>query len=386
MRQIPIDFGFREEHDLLRKEARRFLAERCPMSEVRRLADDPLGHDPTLWKEIGGLGWLGVALPEAYGGAGLGSVALCLLLDEMGRRLVPSPFLASLLASFAIDAGGSESQKALWLPEIASGTRIATLALTEPSGGFEPDSVRATASPCEGGFVLRGQKTHVQDARNAGLVVAPFREPSGQVSIFAIELPSPGVVIEAEVGVDPTRRSARVAFEGTRVGASARLEAPGAAALEHAHVRGFAALAAEMVGAADATLELTRQYAIDRKQFGHPIGFFQAVKHPIVDVMVGVELARNHALGAAAAIDHADPCKAESASRMAKAMASDVFSLAVRKGVQLHGGYGFTIDCDVHHYFKRALWSRATLGDAPHHRHRLAAMLVDRDVLASGAP
>ena len=385
MTQIPIDFGFAEEHDLLRKEARRLLAERCPISEVRRLAEDPLGYDPALWKELGSLGWVGLALPEAHGGAGLGSLPLALVLDEMGRRLLPSPYLASLLAAFAIEEGGGEAQKARLLPGIASGERIGTLALTEPSGGFEAASVRATAEPSEGGFVLRGQKSHVLQAQHAHTLVAPFREPSGHVSLFAVDLPAKGVVVEPEIGVDPTRRCARVAFEGVRVAAAARLEGRGEAARRRAHVRGCAALAAEMVGAADAALEMTRQYAVDRKQFGRQIGFFQAVKHPIVDVMIGIELSRNHVLGAAAALDHASPQDAEVSARMAKALASDVFATAVRKGVQLHGGYGFTIDCDMHHYFKRALWSRATLGDGPHHRRHLAAALIDRDVTGAEA-
>lgn len=376
MAQIPVDFGFREEHDLLRKEARRLLTERCTLADIRRLAEDARGYDAALWKELGALGWMGLALPEAHGGAGLGYVPLVLLLDEMGRRLLPSPYLASLFAAFAVEAGGSEAQQARWLPALASGERSGALALTETGGGFEAGSVHATAEPSEGGFVLRGQKSHVLSAQDAGFLVAPFREPSGAVSLFAVELPAKGVVVEPETGVDPTRRCARVAFDGVRVSKDARLEG-GERALRATHLRATVALAAEMVGAADAALEMTRQYAVDRKQFGRQIGFFQAVKHPIVDVMIGVELARNHVLGAAAALDHAGPAEAEIAVRMAKALASDVFATAVRKGVQLHGGYGFTIDCDMHFYFKRALYSRATLGDAAHHRRHLAAILMD---------
>jgi alkylation response protein AidB-like acyl-CoA dehydrogenase len=380
--QIPIDFGFSEEHELLRQQSRRLLEERCPISEVRRLSEDPLGYDPAVWKELGALGWVGLALPEAHGGAGLGFLPLSFVLEEMGRRLLPSPYLPCLLAAFAIENGGSQAQKARWLPAIASADAIATLALYEPSGGFEAGAVVATAEPTEAGWVLRGQKTHVLAAASAQLVVAPFREPSGHLALFVVELPAKGVALEAEIGVDGTRRAARVCFEGVRVGPDARLEGRGEAALHRTHVQGFAALAAEMVGAADAALVMTRDYAINRKQFGRQIGFFQAVKHPIVDIMVGVELSRNHALGAASALDHA-PGDAEIAARMAKALASDVFALAVRKGVQLHGGYGFTIDCDMHLYFKRALWSRATLGDGPQHRRHLAAALLDRD--AAGA-
>jgi alkylation response protein AidB-like acyl-CoA dehydrogenase len=374
----PAGFGWSDEHGLLRDEARRLLEERCPISEVRRLAEDPLGHDPALWKELAALGWLGLTIPEALGGAGLGSLHLALLLEEMGRCLLPSPYLTHVLGARAIEAAGSRAQQERWLPAIAAGDVLASLALCEPSLSWEPDAVEATALPADGGFVLRGRKVHVQDASSAGLLVAPFREPDGGLALFALELPTAGVTIEPEIGVDPTRRSMRVDLEGVRVGADARLERDGAAALQATFVHGYAALAAEMVGGAEATLEMTRRYAVERKQFGRSIGSFQGVKHPLVDMMVGVELARSHAIAAAAALDH-DPTAAETPARMAKALASDVYPQVVRKGVQLHGGYGFTIDCDVHLYFKRALVSRSALGDGVHHRRSLAELLLERD-------
>jgi acyl-CoA dehydrogenase len=375
--EAPAGFGWSDEHALLRDEARRLLEERCPISEVRRLAEDPLGHDPGLWKELAELGWLGLTIPEALGGAGLGSLHLALLLEEMGRCLLPSPYLTNVLAARAIEAAGSRSQQERWLPAIAAGDVAASIALCEPSLSWEPDAVEARAEPADGGFVLHGRKVHVQDAASAGLLIAPFREPDGRLALFALELPSAGVTIEPELGVDPTRRSMRVDLEGVHVGRDARLEGDGTAALRTAFVHGYAALAAEMIGGAEATLEMTRRYAVERKQFGRSIGSFQGVKHPLVDMMIGVELARSHALGAAAALDH-DPARAETPARMAKALASDVYAQVVRKGVQLHGGYGFTIDCDVHLYFKRALVSRGVLGDAVHHRRHLAALLLDR--------
>jgi alkylation response protein AidB-like acyl-CoA dehydrogenase len=213
---------------------------------------------------------------------------------------------------------------------------------------------------------------------DAGLVVAAFREPSGRVSLFAVELPASGVSIDDEVSIDPTRPTARVAFDGVRVASDARLDGDGAAALAATLVRGCAALAAEQVGGAESVLLLVRDYAIDRKQFDRPIGFFQAVKHPIVDMMCGVELARSLACGAAAALD-AGSASAPVHARMAKVLAGDVYANAVRKGVQIHGGYGFTWDCDVHFYFRRALWSRPMLGDAIHHRRALAGVLFDGD-------
>jgi alkylation response protein AidB-like acyl-CoA dehydrogenase len=373
--QIPADFGFTEEHEVLRQSARRFLEERCAISEVRRLAESPHGNDPALWKEIAQLGWLGLVLPEARGGAGLGHLHLALLLEETGRRLLPAPVFAALLAGFALEAAGSAAQRARLEPALASGDLVATFALCDAGGGWEAPEIEATAEARDGGFALRGVKPFVIAGAEAGLVIAPFRERSGDLALFAVDLPTRGVRVESEIGVDPTRRSARLVFEDALVSASSRLESPGAEALHRVHVRGFAALAAEMVGGAESTLQMTRDYAIARKQFDRQIGAFQAVKHPIVDAMIGVELARTHVLAAAAALDHA-PDSAEVPARMAKAIASEVYPAAVRKAVQLHGGYGFTWDCDAHFYFKRALWSRAMLGDGAHHRWFLAGELL----------
>jgi alkylation response protein AidB-like acyl-CoA dehydrogenase len=372
--EVPVDFGFTPEHELLRDSARRFLEARCPVSEVRRLAEDPLGHDPKLWRDLAELGWLGLVLPEAHGGAGLGHLHLALLLEEMGRALLPSPFFGCLLAGIALREGGSEAQRARWLPAIASGETLATLAVCEPGTSWEPDAVDARAEAADGGFVLRGRKTHVEGAATAQLVVAPFRERDGGIALFAVELPAPNVRIEREIGVDATRRAGRMDFEGVCVGTDARLAGDGLRALRATWLRGWAALAAEMVGGADAVLEMTRRYAIVRKQFDRPIGSFQAVKYPLVDTLVGVELARTHALAAAALLDRS-PEAAEPLARMAKALASEVYPAAVRRGVQLHGGFGFTIDCDVQLYFKRALASRGTLGDGVHHRRHLAENL-----------
>ena len=373
---VPTDFGCTEEHALLRSEARRFLSERLPMAELRKLADAGVGFDRALWKELAQLGWVGLVLPEAQGGAGLGWLHLEIVIEEMGRRLVPGPFLGSLLAGVAIEQGASAAQRARLLPSIASGDAIATVALCEAGGAFEASGVTATAEAAGGGFVLRGQKTHVLCGADANLVVAPFREASGRVALFAVELPATGVSIEAEVGIDPTRPAARVAFDGVRVGAESRLDGDGDEAWRAMLVRGLAALAAEQVGGAESVLLETRDYAIARKQFDRQIGFFQAVKYPIVDMMCGIELARSLAVGAASALDAGSP-GAETLARMAKAQISDVYCNAVRKGVQLHGGYGFTWDCDVHFFFRRAMWSRAMLGDGIHHRRWLAERLFE---------
>ncbi len=372
---IPADFGFTGDHELAAKEARRFLAERCPLGSVRRVVDARADHDPALWRDIAGLGWVGLGWPEAWGGAALDRLHLALLLEEMGRALLPSPFVACQLALEALAVAGSEDQQLRWCPDIIAGERIASFASSEPGGYSEPGQILTRAVPAEAGFALHGDKSHVLAGASADLVVVPARSSAGPIELFVVELPHPGVRVEREVCVDATRPTARLSFDGARVPAAARLARGGQAALATVLARGAAMLAAEMVGAAEAVLVMTRDYAAERQQFGRAIGSFQAVKHPIVDMMCGVELARSLSLAAAAAIDH-DPASAERAARMAKAYAGDALSFAVKKGVQLHGGFGFTWDCNVHLYFKRALWSRATLGDAAHHRRHLATLLL----------
>lgn len=358
-------FGFQEEHELARRAARRFIAERCPLTEIRRWVDDPIGYDPALHREAAALGWLS--------SSELGSLHLGLLCEELGRALWPTPLFASLIALGLLEAA-DVGQRDRFESAIASGEMVATLAWSEPGGAWLPEQITTEASAVDGGFVLRGKKTHVLAGQTANLLIVPCREASGTTAPFLVELPAKGVTIEPEVCVDTTRRTARVLLDGVRVERSGRIDGDGPALLRRALLRGAALLACEMVGAAEAVLEKTRSYAIERQQFGRAIGSFQAVKHPIVDLMMGVELGRSLALGAASLLD-TPGAESEQAARMAKAHAGDVLSYGVQKGVQLHGGFGFTWDCDVHFYFKRALWSRGTLGDSLHHRAELAKSL-----------
>jgi acyl-CoA dehydrogenase len=325
-----------EEHALLRAEARRWLDERFPIARVRALADGPDGEDPADWKELADLGWLGLVVPEKHGGAGLGAVHLSVLMEEAGRRLVPSPLLASTLAALALIHDGSEAQRSRWLPALASGESRLVLA-TGPS---------------------------VWGAERADALVAPSH---GGVEV--IEARAGGVRVEPESVLDRTRRSARV----SRDGAPLRADAPSAPLTAWACV----ALAAEMAGGADALLAMTAAYAATREQFGKPIGSFQAVKHPLVNVLIGVESLRSLVYAAASALDAASP-DAETLARMAKAKACDVYVFAASRAVQLHGGYGFTIDCDAHLYFKRAQTTRPAFGDAMSQRRWLAERLIDR--------
>lgn len=372
----PTDFGFTEEHDVLRDGARRFLEARCPIDAVRRMAADPLGHDPALWKDMAELGWAGLMVDEEHGGAGLGYLHQALLLEETGRRVLPSPLLATTFAAIALQRAGDADQQARWLPAIASGEAIGTLALTEPRASWEPTDVDAVAERDGDGWTLSGEKTHVLSLSHADFVVAPFR-CDGDVSLFIVDTGVAGTTARAEVGVDPTRRTGRLCFDGVRVDDTARLARGDVTALDDIHTRATALLSAEMVGGAESALLMTRDYAIDRKQFNKQIGAFQAIKHPLVEIMIGVEQSRSLAYAAAAALDQPGSSGATLA-RMAKALVSDVFWYATDRGIQFHGGFGFTIDCDMHFYFKRAIWCRAMLGDAPHHRRHLADELLDR--------
>lgn len=348
MANVPRDFGYTSDHDLLRKTARRLLGEKCPIGEVRRLIDDARGWDPALYAELAELGWLGLVLDEAHAGAGLDHLSLALLLEETGKALLPGPHLASIIAGIAVQTAGSDAQRTRWLAAIADGSLIATVAFTEPSSSWEPPAYATTARPSDGGYLLDGIKTHVLYGADAALVIVPAWL-EGELALFAV--PTSVARVEPEVTVDSTRRTARLTFAAARVDADARLEAVGWAAIQS---RALLCVAAEAVGAGQAILAQTRAYAIDRTQFGRPIGSFQAVKHPIVDVMIGIEKARSLTYYAAAALE-LDPDAAPTYCRAAVVAAQESLSFAADRGVQIHGGYGFTWDCDAHLFMKRSL-------------------------------
>jgi len=372
---IPDDFGYGEEQALLRREARKVL-EASTTAAVRGWMETPAGYDEAMWKTASEAGWLGLSVPAEHGGSGLGAVSLAVLMEEMGRSLLPLPFLGALFTTLVLSEAGSEAQKARWLPAIAEGKLFGAVGIEERAGGWDFTHVEASARSERDDLLLYGGKDLVVDAPSANLLLATFREEAGP-SLFAVEARAPGVAISPDQLVDATRRSGAVRFDGVKVGEEARIGAPGAAlsVLGRVMPRIWTALAAEMVGGADRLLAMTVDYAKIRQQFGRPIGAFQAVKHPLVDVLARVELTRSLVYRAAAAIDHA-PAQSERLSRMAKALASDTYALAAAKAVQLHGGIGFTWECDVQLYFKRAQWSRAAFGDAAHHRRRIAEMVL----------
>jgi alkylation response protein AidB-like acyl-CoA dehydrogenase len=363
-----------DEHVLLRDEARRWLAERVTAAELRRLAKDPRGDEPSLWKEIAALGWTGLVIPEAQGGAGLGAVHLAVLAEESGRRLLSSPLLPSLLAAKLIELAGDAAQRERWLPGVARGDAVATVAHVEPGGAWEAG---ATSATLDGGR-LTGAKHHVWAAGTAQHLVVPVRE-GGTLRLAVVRADAAGVAVEAEAGVDPSRRTGRVRFVRAPCDV---LAGDAEAAWRSFRPWAWLALAAEMAGGADAALAMTAAYAATRVQFDKPIGSFQAIKHPLVNVLIAIESLRTLVYAAASALDAGDS-EAERLARMAKAAASEAYPFACSRAVQFHGGYGFTEDCDAHLYLRRALSSRPALGDGREHRAAIASTLLG--VLGDGA-
>ncbi len=375
-----MDFGFSAEQDMLRQTVRAFLAENCPTSFVRQMMDDERGYKPELWKEMADLGWLGLAFPEEYGGQGLGFVDLTVILEEMGAVLLPSPFLSSvLLAGQTILLGGSEAQKKMYLPNIADGSLIATLALTEPSGRFDAAGITdVKALPSADGFSLSGTKLFVPDAHVADvMIVAARTKESGDksygISLFLVDASSAGVSTTLLKTMDQTRKQCEVVFENVIVGRDRLLGLldMGWPVLQKVLNIATAALCAEMVGGAQRVLDMSVAYAKERVQFGRPIGSFQAIKHKCAEMMLQVESAKSAAYYAAWAVDEDVP-EAPLAVSMAKAYCSDAYRFTAGEGIQVHGGIGFTWEHDMHLYFKRAKNCEFTFGDATYHRELVA--------------
>lgn len=378
-----MDFGFSDEQDMLRQTARAFLQENCPTTFVRQMMEDERGYSPKLWKDMAELGWLGLAFPEAYGGQGLGFVDLTVILEEMGAALLPSPFLSTvLLAGQTLLVGGSEAQKNAYLPKIADGSLIATLAMTEPSGRFDAEGIAEVKAAAEGdGFRLSGTKLFVLDAHVADVMIVAARtkeagDKSFGISLFLVDRNTPGVTITVLKTMDQTRKQCEVVFDQVQVGRERLLGMldMGWPILHKVLNIATVALCAEMVGGAQRVLDISVNYAKERVQFGRPIGSFQAIKHKCADMMLQVESAKSAAYYAAWAVDE-DAAEAPMAVSMAKAYCSDAYRNTAGEGIQVHGGIGFTWEHDMHLYFKRAKYSEFTFGDAAYHRELVAQEL-----------
>ena len=377
-----MEFGFSQEQEMLRATARRFFENECPSAFVRKMMDDPAGTTPEFWQKLAEQGWLGLIYPEAYGGAGLGLVDLAVLMEEMGRAVVPGPFFSNvLLGGLALLDAGSEDQKKEWLTRIASGEGKVPLAWTEPNARWDAAGVTLAAKETRGGFVLSGTKLFVHDAHTADALVVAARTgegatPEDGVSLFLVPGGAPGLNVKLLPTMDQTRKLCEATFAGVTVGHEALVGEKGRGWMPLAKVidKATVGLCAEMCGGALKVLEMTTEYAKIRIAFGKPIGSYQGVKHKAADMLVDAENAKSITYYAAWAVDQGVP-EAPLAASMAKAYVSDAFRRVAGTGIQLHGGIAFTWEHDLHLYFKRAKGSEFAFGDATYHRERVAQLI-----------
>jgi alkylation response protein AidB-like acyl-CoA dehydrogenase len=348
-----MNFDFSDEQKQMRDEARKFLAEQCPPKAVREVLDGKAPYDKSLWKGLAEMGFLGVAIPEQFGGAGAGHLELCVIAEEMGRALAPVPFSSTVyLAAEAILIAGSDAQKQKWLPKIASGDAIGTLALFEGKGNPSPKAIKLTAN----GGVLNGVKKPVADGAIADFAVVAARSgTSGResdISLFIVDLKAGGVEVKPLTNIDLTRGQAEISFK------DAKAEPLGAAGegwgvITQVLDRAAVLMAFEQVGGADRALEMGRDYALDRIAFGRPIGSFQAVKHMLADMYVSATLARSNCYYGAWALS-TNAGELPEAAAAARISATQAFQHCAKNNVQVHGGMGFTWEFDCHMYYRRA--------------------------------
>ena len=366
-----MNFAFSEEQEELRKTVRAFLEQKSSEAEVRRLMETTEGYDPAVWSQMGDqLGLQGLAIPEEYGGSGYSWVELGIVLEEQGRALECAPYFSTVvLAANAIIQSGDEAAKKDYLPGIAAGETIATLAFTEPSGKWDEGGITMEATKTADGYTLSGTKMFVLDGHTASLVIVAARV-GGAVSLFAVEGDAAGLVRTALSTMDQTRKQARLEFSNT----PARLlgaEGSGWDALSTVLDLASVGLSAENVGGAQKVLEMAVEYAKVRVQFGRPIGSFQAIKHKCADMLLEVESGKSaayYAMWCAAEMNEELP----SVASLAKAYTSEAYFHAAAENIQIHGGIGFTWEHPAHLYFKRAKSSELLFGDPTYHRELLA--------------
>lgn len=371
-----MNFAFSEEQDQLRDVVRRFVEEKSSEAEVRRLMDTEVGYDPNVWSQMANeLGLQSLHIPEEFGGQGFSFVELAIVFEEQGRRLLCSPYFATVaLATNAILNAGTSEEKAALLPGIASGETIATLAFTEPNGRWDADGITMVAREDGGSWVLDGTKMFVIDGNNADLIVVAARTAgtSGEagISFFTVAGDAQGLTRTALATMDQTRKQSKLEFasvKATPLGAAGE----GWSALSKTLDQAAVCLSNEMAGGAQFVLDMSVEYAKVRVQFGRPIGSFQAIKHKCADMLLEVESAKSAAYYSAWAAGE-DNEELPVVASLSKAYCSDAYFHATAENIQIHGGIGFTWEHPAHLYFKRAKSSEILLGDATYHRELLA--------------
>jgi len=374
-----LDFGFSEEQEMLRDAAKRFLADNCPTKFVRQMMADATGHDAAFWRKLVGQGWPGLLIPEQYGGTNGAFLDMTVVIEEMGKAILPGPFFAAaLLGAPVFIEGASDALKKEFLPKMAEGKFIATVAIAEAAGRFDAGGIEIKASKKGAGYTLSGEKFFVPDAHVADAIVVAARtggDGEKGVTLLCVPANQKGVSVTQLKTVDMTRRVCHVKFDNVQADTVIGKENEGWPVLRRVLDIATSALSTEMVGTAQKALDIAVDYAKTRVQFGKPIGSFQAVKHKCVDMMVAVENARSLTYYASWTVDER-VAEAATAVPMAKAYASDMAKNVTSEAIQVHGGIGFTWEHDMHLYHRRALAGEANLGNAPIHREVVAKSLL----------
>ncbi len=374
----PSDFGYGMEEQILRAEARKFFKDTCDELRLMDLVagkTDPHREpeclwDKKAWKKMTDLGWTTLAVPERAGGIGMSAVAVATLVEEAGRAAFPSPLISTINATYVLSACHTKNADAA-LAEIAD-NRTAALAVTNRKGSWSSSDTDVSASHANGVITLNGTAWFVQDARKADFFVVAAGS-NDEVGLYVVPADASGVTVVPDAIVDLTRDQAHVTFEGVEVGPACTAADPGSGslALELGLPAVLTMVSADMCGAGEWQLQTTAAYAGKRVQFDRALGYFQAVKHPIVNMMIMIDSARSLVYNAACAMDH-EPEFSSVYAHMAKAAAGDMAAFCSGRSVQYHGGMGFTWECFVHLYFKRQMHNQVLYGDAAHHRVKLA--------------
>ena len=365
-----MNFDFSDDLKQLRDQARRFLSEQCPPAVVRQSLDGDAIYAAGLWRAIADMGWIGAAIPEEFGGAGLGYEGLCVLAEEMGRVVAPVPFSSTAyLAAEAILTAGSDAQRSTLLPRFGDGSVIGCFALSEGNGAPEPSAIHARVV----GGRLTGVKWPVADGGIADIAVVVACDEHRQPGLFVADLAD--VRRRDLKTLDPTRNHARLEFDAVPV---QPLGSGGWGSVQRVLDRAAILFAFEQVGGADACLEMAKAYAQDRFAFGRPIGSFQAIKHKLADMYVALELARSNAYYGAWALG-ADATDLPLAAATARVSATEAFHLASKENIQTHGGIGFTWAADCHLFYRRSKQLGLAIGPAPFWKNRLVDLLETRN-------
>lgn len=373
-----MDFELNETQKLFKDSARELFAQECPPTVVREMIESGQSYSEEMWQKLVEQGWTGLMFDEQDGGMGLGMVEMAVAFEEMGRALVPGAFLSTVaLAGSLIQEACSPAYRAKRLGDIASGKAKATVALLEESASFDTDAVRLAATAVDGGIKLTGRKLFVPDASVSDYIITAARLGADIVLCF-VDRNAPGVTIKPMPSIDATRQLYEVEFNDVLVAAEDAMgNSPKARdALEHALDVATLAVSAEMVGGMQWIMDTSVEYAKTRKQFGKPIGQFQAVQHHCANMLLMTESARSAVYYAAWLMGN-NPEQAPVAVSMAKAYASDAYREVGNLGIQVHGGIGFTWDEPIHFYYKRAKASELMFGDATYHRERIAKLVMD---------